>query len=194
MFGMWATIKGLIAMMIGGLGSIPGAILGGLVLGVVEAHSQWLFGPQMRDLFAYLAAVRLLVLRPGGLLGGAPLQRGRARGERVSHGRLPRRRPRPISASFRSSRCRPICCCSPVRSHSASRPSSRSAPMPPASRPPCGAGRWRSRSLGRRRRRSAAAALVGLPTLRLHGLYFADRDARLRRNGAARFRVIPLSA
>ena len=69
MFGMWATIKGLIAMMIGGLGSIPGAILGGLLLGVIEAHSQWYFGPQMRDLFAYLAAVRLLVLRPGGLLG-----------------------------------------------------------------------------------------------------------------------------
>ena len=36
MFGMWATLKGLIAMMIGGLGSIPGAILGGLLLGVVE--------------------------------------------------------------------------------------------------------------------------------------------------------------
>ena len=59
MFGMWATIKGLIAMMIGGLGSIPGAILGGLLLGVIEAHSQWYFGPQIRDLFAYLAAVRL---------------------------------------------------------------------------------------------------------------------------------------
>src|SRR5262249_17329682 len=38
MFGMWATMKGLIAMMIGGLGSVPGAILGGLVLGLVEAH------------------------------------------------------------------------------------------------------------------------------------------------------------
>jgi branched-subunit amino acid ABC-type transport system permease component len=49
MFGMWATLKGLIAMMIGGLGSIPGAVVGGLLLGVVEAHSQWYFGPQMRD-------------------------------------------------------------------------------------------------------------------------------------------------
>jgi branched-subunit amino acid ABC-type transport system permease component len=72
MFGMWATIKGLIAMMIGGLGSIPGAILGGLLLGVIEAHSQWYFGPQMRDLFAYLALFACLVLRPGGLLGEAP--------------------------------------------------------------------------------------------------------------------------
>ena len=72
MFGMWATFKGLIAMMIGGLGSIPGAILGGLVLGVVEAHSQWYFGPHIRDLCAYLLLFACLVLRPGGLLGAAP--------------------------------------------------------------------------------------------------------------------------
>jgi branched-chain amino acid transport system permease protein len=71
MFGMWATIKGLIAMMIGGLGSIPGAILGGLLLGVIEAHSQWYLGPQMRDLFAYLVLFACMVLRPGGLLGEA---------------------------------------------------------------------------------------------------------------------------
>jgi branched-chain amino acid transport system permease protein len=72
MFGMWATFKGLIAMMIGGLGSIPGAVLGGLVLGIVEAHSQWYFGPHIRDLIAYLLLFACLVLRPGGLLGEAP--------------------------------------------------------------------------------------------------------------------------
>src|SRR5207249_8816370 len=72
MFGMWATFKGLIAMMIGGLGSIPGAILGGLVLGIVEMHSQWYFGPQFRDLIAYFLLFACLVLRPGGLLGQAP--------------------------------------------------------------------------------------------------------------------------
>jgi len=74
MFGMWATFKGLIAMMIGGLGSIPGAIVGGLVLGVVEAHSQWYFGPQVRDLVAYGLLFACLVLRPGGLLGGPPVR------------------------------------------------------------------------------------------------------------------------
>jgi branched-chain amino acid transport system permease protein len=72
MFGMWATLKGLIAMMIGGLGSIPGAVVGGLLLGVVEAHSQWYFGPQIRDLVAYLVLFGFLVARPGGLLGHAP--------------------------------------------------------------------------------------------------------------------------
>jgi branched-subunit amino acid ABC-type transport system permease component len=72
MFGMWATLKGLIAMMIGGLGSVPGAVLGGLLLGVIEAHSQWYFGPHIRDLMAYFVLFAFLVMRPGGLLGSAP--------------------------------------------------------------------------------------------------------------------------
>jgi branched-subunit amino acid ABC-type transport system permease component len=72
MFGMWATFKGLIAMMIGGLGSVPGAILGGLALGIVEAHAQWYLGPQFRDLIAYFLLFACLVVRPGGLLGRPP--------------------------------------------------------------------------------------------------------------------------
>jgi branched-chain amino acid transport system permease protein len=72
MFGMWATLKGLIAMMIGGLGSVPGAIVGGLLLGVVEINSQWWFGPQIRDLAAYLVLFAMLVVRPGGIFGPAP--------------------------------------------------------------------------------------------------------------------------
>jgi len=72
MFGMWATLKGLIAMMIGGLGSIPGAIFGGLLLGVMETHSQWYFGPQIRDLTAYVVLFAFLLMRPSGLLGLPP--------------------------------------------------------------------------------------------------------------------------
>lgn len=72
MFGMWATFKGLIAMMIGGLGSIPGAVLGGLLLGLIEAHSLWYFGPQIRDLVAFGFLFAILVIRPGGLLGQIP--------------------------------------------------------------------------------------------------------------------------
>jgi len=73
MLGMWATLKGLIAMMIGGLGSIPGAIVGGLVLGVIEVHSQTLLGPQVRDLAAYGVLFVLLVLWPGGIFGSTAI-------------------------------------------------------------------------------------------------------------------------
>jgi branched-chain amino acid transport system permease protein len=64
MLGMWSTLKGLLAMMLGGLGSLPGAVLGGLALGMIEAHSQWYLGPQLRDLAAYLLLFVLLALNP----------------------------------------------------------------------------------------------------------------------------------
>jgi branched-chain amino acid transport system permease protein len=64
MLGMWSTLKGLLAMMIGGLGSLPGAVAGGIVLGLVEAHSQWFLGPQARDLIVYLLLFLLLAWRP----------------------------------------------------------------------------------------------------------------------------------
>jgi branched-chain amino acid transport system permease protein len=64
MLGMWSTLKGLLAMMLGGLGSLPGAVLGGLALGMIEAHSQWFLGPQLRDLTAYLLLFVLLALNP----------------------------------------------------------------------------------------------------------------------------------
>jgi len=63
MLGMWSTMKGLLAMMLGGLGSLPGAVLGGLALGLLEAHSQWFFGPQARDLIAYALIFLLLAAR-----------------------------------------------------------------------------------------------------------------------------------
>ena len=74
-FGLWATFKGLIAMMLGGMGSLPGAILGGLVLGVVEAHAQWYLGNEYKDLSAYVLLFAMLVLRPGGFLGQRILSR-----------------------------------------------------------------------------------------------------------------------
>lgn len=64
MLGMWSTLKGLLAMMLGGLGSLPGAVAGALVLGLVEAHSQWFLGPQLRDLIAYLLLFALLAIGP----------------------------------------------------------------------------------------------------------------------------------
>lgn len=60
MFGMWVLFKGLVAAMLGGLGSVRGVLAGGLVLGVVEAHAQSLLGAQGREFTTY--AVLFLVL------------------------------------------------------------------------------------------------------------------------------------
>ena len=68
-FGLWATMKGLIAMMIGGLGSLRGALIGGLILGIVEAQAQWYLGAAARELVVYALLFLCLVLLPGGLAG-----------------------------------------------------------------------------------------------------------------------------
>ncbi len=65
----WMTIKGLVVIVIGGLGSVPGAILAGLLLGVVEFQVLWFLGVTYRDIFAYLLLFAFLVVRPSGLLG-----------------------------------------------------------------------------------------------------------------------------
>jgi len=52
-FGLWATMKGLTAMLLGGPGSLSGAVLGGLTLGVVETLTLAWLGGQWRDLAAY---------------------------------------------------------------------------------------------------------------------------------------------
>jgi branched-chain amino acid transport system permease protein len=64
MLGMWSTLKGMLAMMLGGLGSLPGAVAGGLALGLIEAHAHWFLGPQLRDFAVYLLLFVLLALRP----------------------------------------------------------------------------------------------------------------------------------
>ena len=83
LFGLWATFKGLIAMMLGGMGSIPGAILGGLLLGVVETQSTWYLGTEYRDLSAFFLLFLFLVFRPGGLLGQVTVEREQAATRRI---------------------------------------------------------------------------------------------------------------
>lgn len=63
------TIRGLAVAVIGGLGSIPGAIAGGLAMGVIEFEALGLLGIGFRDIFTYLALFAILIVRPQGLLG-----------------------------------------------------------------------------------------------------------------------------
>lgn len=68
-FGLWATVKGLIVMILGGIGSIPGAILGGFLLGIIELQALWYLGASYRDLVAFLVLFLFLIIRPRGILG-----------------------------------------------------------------------------------------------------------------------------
>jgi branched-chain amino acid transport system permease protein len=66
---VFVTGKGLVVMVLGGLGSLPGAIAGGLVLGVLEFQATWFLGATYRDMLAFMMLFAILVFRPSGLLG-----------------------------------------------------------------------------------------------------------------------------
>jgi len=63
------TIKGLIVTVIGGLGSIPGAILAGLLVGAFENVFLYLRGVNERDMYVLLLLFVFLVFRPDGIFG-----------------------------------------------------------------------------------------------------------------------------
>lgn len=62
-----AVLKGFAANLLGGLGSIPGAVVGGLLLGLIESYGVALFGTSYRSLFAFVIVILMLLLRPNGL-------------------------------------------------------------------------------------------------------------------------------
>lgn len=67
--GDTAGLKGFAACIFGGLTSIPGAILGGLIIGVVENLTVQFLASGYRDIVAFLVLVVVLVFRPQGILG-----------------------------------------------------------------------------------------------------------------------------
>jgi branched-chain amino acid transport system permease protein len=67
--GEHLQFKALAVVLFGGLGSIPGAVLGGVLLGFVEAMAAGYLATSFRDLFAFMTMVVILFFRPSGLLG-----------------------------------------------------------------------------------------------------------------------------
>lgn len=67
--GALSTVKGFEIIVIGGLGSLPGSIVGGLLLGVVESLGSVLISPSFRDVYGFGLLLLILVLRPTGLWG-----------------------------------------------------------------------------------------------------------------------------
>ncbi len=67
--GMNAILKGIIASIVGGIGSIPGAVLGGYFLGLAENLGIWKISAGWKDSIAFGILIIFLLLRPQGILG-----------------------------------------------------------------------------------------------------------------------------
>jgi branched-chain amino acid transport system permease protein len=67
--GFMAGLKAFTAAVLGGIGSIPGAVLGGLVLGVTEAMTSGYLSSQYKDAVAFALLILILLFRPTGILG-----------------------------------------------------------------------------------------------------------------------------
>jgi branched-chain amino acid transport system permease protein len=67
--GLGAAVKGLVVMLLGGLGNVVGAMVGGLMLGLIEILSAAYIGTTERDLFSFLILILILLYRPTGLFG-----------------------------------------------------------------------------------------------------------------------------
>lgn len=75
--GFGPGLKAFTAAVLGGIGNIPGAVLGGLVLGLMEAFAasylalltDGAFGAEYKDVFAFAVLILILIFRPKGLLG-----------------------------------------------------------------------------------------------------------------------------
>ena len=75
--GFTAGIKAFTAAVLGGIGNIPGAMMGGILLGLLETFgagllpmiSGGLLGPEYKDIFAFVVLILVLIFRPMGLLG-----------------------------------------------------------------------------------------------------------------------------
>lgn len=69
LMGFVIGLKAFTAAVIGGIGNIKGAVLGGLLLGLLEAFGSNVFGGQWRDVFTFGVLILFLTLRPTGILG-----------------------------------------------------------------------------------------------------------------------------
>ncbi|MGB3212001.1 MAG: branched-chain amino acid ABC transporter permease LivH [Desulforhopalus sp.] len=73
--GFLAGIKAFTAAVLGGIGSIPGAVLGSLVLGLTESFATGYVSSDYEDVFAFSLLVMILIFKPSGLLGKATNQK-----------------------------------------------------------------------------------------------------------------------
>jgi branched-chain amino acid transport system permease protein len=73
--GFLAGLKGFTAAVVGGIGSIPGAMLGGLLVGLTEAYASGYFGGRWAEVVVFGILIFVLLVRPQGLLGTPELKK-----------------------------------------------------------------------------------------------------------------------
>ena len=73
--GAMPGIKAFVAAVLGGIGSIPGAFIGGLILGVLENLSKAYISSQLSDVIVFSVLIIVLLVRPRGILGKAKIEK-----------------------------------------------------------------------------------------------------------------------
>ncbi len=67
--GLGILIKAFAAAVVGGFGSLPGAVLGGLLVGVVESLGAGFISGTYKDIYAFVLLIVVLMVKPSGILG-----------------------------------------------------------------------------------------------------------------------------
>jgi branched-chain amino acid transport system permease protein len=73
--GFQAGLKGFTAAVLGGIGNISGAMLGGLLLGIAESLAVTFFSATYKDVVAFAILILVLIFKPSGLLGERMLEK-----------------------------------------------------------------------------------------------------------------------
>ena len=73
--GIMPGLKAFVAAVLGGIGNIPGAVLGGMVMGIAEVMVVGYLSPTWRDAIAFVLLIIILLVRPSGLLGQPPAEK-----------------------------------------------------------------------------------------------------------------------
>ena len=73
--GFLAGLKAFTAAVLGGIGSLPGAMLGGLLIGLIETFWSGYFTVEYKDVAAFSVLVLILIFRPTGLLGKPDIEK-----------------------------------------------------------------------------------------------------------------------
>ena len=73
--GFLAGIKAFVAAVLGGIGSIPGAVLGSFILGITESFGAGYIAGAYEDAFAFIILILILIFKPSGLLGRSEIEK-----------------------------------------------------------------------------------------------------------------------